>query len=144
MQINHHVGLLVREPKFYIRGEKQMQIAYFSLAINERKDSTATFVEYIAFDKTAELVNKLLTKKGQVVEVDFKMRNHNFVDNETGHKRYEIQNVVSTFRTYGGKKNDKENSQEETEKSSNDNRPSENDIPPYPNFNDLEIDYFGG
>lgn len=144
MQNNHHVGLLVREQKFYIRGEKQMQIAYFSLAINERKDSPATFVDYIAFGKTAELVKKLLTKKGQVVEVDFKMRNHNFVDNETGQKRYEIQNVVSLFKSYTSKKKEEENNQEVSEKVSTNNRPSENDMPPYPNFDDSEIDYFGG
>ncbi|MGR8774179.1 single-stranded DNA-binding protein [Leuconostoc citreum] len=144
MQINHHVGMLVREPKFFIRGEKQMQIAYFSLAINERKDNPATFVEYIAFGKTAELVKKILTKKGQVVEVDFKMRNHNYVDNETGQKRYEIQNVVSVFKSYTSTKKDEGNRQGMTEKVSNDNRPSEVDMPPYPNFDDSEIEFFGG
>lgn len=144
MQINHHVGLLVREPKFYIRGEKQMQIAYFSLAINERKDSPTTFVDYIAFGKTAELVKKILTHKGQVVEVDFKMKNHNFVDNETGQKRYEVQNVVSTFKIYINKKVDAKGSQGELENNSNNTRPSDNDMPPYPNFDDSEIDFFGG
>ncbi|WP_349550031.1 single-stranded DNA-binding protein [Leuconostoc pseudomesenteroides] len=144
MQTNHHVGRLSREPKFYIRGEKQMAIAYFTLAINESKNHKATFVDYIAFGKTAEAVRDMLKTKGQVVEVIFNMRNHDFVDNETGQKRYEIQNVVSTFRIYNIKKDDSKAIPAETQRPSEVDTQKINDMPEYPNFDSQDIDYFGG
>ncbi|MCK8605768.1 single-stranded DNA-binding protein [Leuconostoc citreum] len=144
MQTNHHVGRLSREPKFYIRGEKEMQIAYFSLAINDLKDNKATFLDYVAFGKTAELVRDKLNTKGQIVEVSFNMQNHNFVDNRTGQKRYEIQNVVTTFRTYKSNRGDSKTSQAETPMTTQSDFPDINNMPSYPNFDSSEIDYFGG
>ncbi|MCP1275109.1 single-stranded DNA-binding protein [Leuconostoc citreum] len=136
MQTNHHVGRLSREVKFYLRGEKQFLVAYFSLAINDLKDGKVTYIDYVAFGKTAELVRDLLTRKGLVVEVDFNMRNHQYTKPETTEVVYEMQNVVNFFRIYG---------QSKTAKVVDTNQQSSSsDLPAMSNFDSADFSGWGG
>ncbi|WP_260167482.1 single-stranded DNA-binding protein [Leuconostoc mesenteroides] len=100
MQINHHVGRLVRDVNFTVRGEKETKIAYFKLAMNDLKDGKATYIDYVAFNKTAELILDYVTDIGQVVEVEFVMRNHNYTDKKKVKKfmpcKTKSRNSVST------------------------------------------------
>lgn len=52
MQNNHHVGRLVRDVNFTVRGENKTKIAYFKLAINDLKMA-----------KQLTLIMLLLTKR---------------------------------------------------------------------------------
>lgn len=100
MQTNTHIGRLVREPKVTVKGDKDTTIAYFKLAINDLPKGKATFIDYVAFNKTAELVEMYLKEKGQIVEVQFDMRNRNYFDTKTNEKVYTVQNVVTQFKNY--------------------------------------------
>ncbi|WP_312694933.1 single-stranded DNA-binding protein [Leuconostoc pseudomesenteroides] len=100
MQSNHHVGRLVRQINFTEKGENKTKIAYFKLAINDLKDGKATYIEYIAFNKTAEYLRDFGNEVGQVIEVEFVMRNHDYTDRQSGKKVYTVQNQVTQLRLY--------------------------------------------
>lgn len=140
MQSNHHVGRLVRKINFTERGENKTKIAYFKLAINDLKDGNATFIEYIAFNKTAEFLRDYGNEVGQVIEVEFVMRNHDYTDRQTGEKIYTIQNQVTQLRIY--------NSKQKSDESKNTNVKSKIDdsenIPPIPNFGADDFDFMRG
>ncbi|MBZ5977823.1 single-stranded DNA-binding protein [Leuconostoc gelidum subsp. gelidum] len=115
MQTNTHVGRLVRVPNIVVKGEKMIKIAYFKLAINDLSEGKATFIEYVAFNKTADLVEKYLNQKGQMVEVQFVMRNRNYINSQTNEKVYSIQNIVTQFRNYTPLKKAENVNQSETD-----------------------------
>ncbi|MFR4248907.1 MAG: single-stranded DNA-binding protein [Leuconostoc lactis] len=110
MQTNTHIGRLVHEPQVTIRGEKNTKIAYIKLAINDLPNGRATYIDYVAFNKTAELIEQYLTSKGQIVEVQFVMRNSQYADNQTGEKIYKTQNIITHFRSYNSKNTPEHNS----------------------------------
>lgn len=103
MQTNTHIGRLVNEPQVTIRGEKKIKVAYVKLAINDLPNGRATYIDYVAFNKTAELIEQYLTSKGQIVELQFVMRNSQYADNQTGEKIYKTQNIITHFRSYSSK-----------------------------------------
>lgn len=138
MQINHHVGRLVREINFTVRGENETRIAYFKLAINDLKDGKATYIDYVAFNKTAELIRDYVTEVGQVVEVEFVMRNQNYTDKNTGQKIYAMQNKVTQFRIYKSNPSSKNPADNKISEVTN------NDLPPYPDFSSNEFEYVEG
>ncbi|MFT8992911.1 MAG: single-stranded DNA-binding protein [Leuconostoc mesenteroides] len=144
MQINHHVGRLVRDINFTARGEKETKIAYFKLAINDLKDGKATFIDYVAFNKTAELIRDYLTDVGQVVEVEFVMRNHNYNDKNTGQKNYAMQNQVTQFRIYKSNQSSKNPVVQTHIANSQRSEMVDNDLPPYPDFNSNAFEYVEG
>lgn len=140
MQSNHHVGRLVRKINFNERGVNKTKIAYFKLAINDLKDGNATFIEYVAFNKTADFLRDYGNEVGQVIEVEFVMRNHDYTDRQTGEKIYTIQNQVTQLRIY--------NSKQKSDESKNTNVKSKIDysenIPPIPNFGADDFDFMRG
>ncbi|MGQ2286950.1 single-stranded DNA-binding protein [Leuconostoc suionicum] len=138
MQINHHVGRLVREINFTVRGENETKIAYFKLAINDLKDGKATYIDYMAFNKTAELIRDYVTEVGQVVEVEFVMRNHNYTDKNTGQKIYAMQNQVTQFRIYKSNPSSKKPADNKISEVTN------NDLTPYPDFSSNAFEYVEG
>ncbi|MBZ5947963.1 single-stranded DNA-binding protein [Leuconostoc gelidum subsp. gasicomitatum] len=144
MQNNHHVGRLVRDIKFAVRGENETKIAYFKLAINDLKDGKATYIDYVAFNKTAELIRDYVTDIGQVVEVEFVMRNYNYNDKNTSQKIYAMQNQVTQFRIYKSSSSSKklvEQTQVADQKMSAMN---DKDLPPYPDFSSNAFEYVEG
>ncbi|CAM3162619.1 Single-stranded DNA-binding protein [Leuconostoc inhae] len=144
MQINHHVGRLVRHVTFTVRGENQTKIVYFKLAINDLKDGKATYIDYVAFNKTADLIHDYVTEVGQVVEVQFVMRNHNYTDKTTGEKIYTIQNQVTQFRIYNPASDTKKQDSATLETPQNNNNISDKDLPPYPDFDSDDFNFVAG
>ena len=144
MQINHHVGRLVRDVKFTVRGENQTKIVYLTLAINDLKDGKATYIEYVAFNKTAELIRDYVKTIGQVVEVEFVMRNATYIDKNSGQKVYAMQNQVMQFRIYKSSNAAKITQVQREITTENANLNSDNDLPPYPDFNMDTFDYVEG
>lgn len=140
MQINHHVGRLVRDVNFTVRGEKETKIAYFKLAINDLKDGKATYIDYVAFNKTAELIRDYVTDVGQVVEVEFVMRNHIY----TGQKIYAMQNQVTKFRIYKSNPSSKNPAVQTQIADTQKSEITETDLPPYPDFSSNAFEYVEG
>lgn len=144
MQINHHVGRLVRDVNFTVRGENETKIAFFKLAINDLKDGKATYIDYVAFNKTAELIRDYVTDVGQVVEVEFVMRNHNYTDKNTGQKIYAMQNQVTQFRIYKSNQSSKNPAVQTQIANTQRTETGDTDLPPYPDFNSNAFEYVEG
>ncbi|MGH2325285.1 single-stranded DNA-binding protein [Leuconostoc lactis] len=144
MQNNHHVGRLVRDVNFTVRGENKTKIAYFKLAINDLKDGKATYIDYVAFNKTAELIHDYVTDIGQVVEVEFVMRNHNCTDKNTGQKIYAMQNQVTQFRIYKSNQSSKTPVVQTQIADTQGSEMADNDLPPYPDFSSNAFEYVEG
>ena len=144
MQINHHVGRLVREVNFTVRGENEIKMAYFKLAINDLKDGKATYIDYVAFNKTAELIRDYVTDVGQVVEVEFVMRNHNYTDKNTGQKIYAMQNQVTQFRIYKSNPSSKEPAVQIQVADTQKTEIADTGLPPYPDFSSSAFEYVEG
>lgn len=144
MQINHHVGRLVRDVNFTVRGENETEIAYFKLAINDLKDGKATYIDYVAFNKTAELIRDYVTDVGQVVEVEFVMRNHNYNDKNTGQKIYAMQNQVTQFRIYKSNLSTKKPVNQTQASDIQKSEVTDKDLPPYPDFSSNAFEYVEG
>lgn len=144
MQNNHHVGRLVRDVNFTVRGENKTKIAYFKLAINDLKDGKATYIDYVAFNKTAELIHDYVTDIGQVVEVEFVMRNHNCTDKNTGQKIYAMQNQVTQFRIYKSNQSSKTPVVQTQIADTQGSVMADNDLPPYPDFSSNAFEYVEG
>lgn len=144
MQNNHHVGHLVRDVNFTVRGENKTKIAYFKLAINDLKDDKATYIDYVAFNKTAELIHDYVTDIGQVVEVEFVMRNHNYTDKNTGQKIYAMQNQVTQFRIYKSNQSSKTPVVQTQVADTQGSEMADNDLPPYPDFSSNAFEYVEG
>ena len=130
MQINHHVGRLVRDVNFTVRGENETKIAYFKLAINDLKDGKATYIDYVAFNKTAELIRDYVTDVGQVVEVEFVI--------------YSMQNQVTQFRIYKSNTSSEKVAVQTQVADSKNSDVTDKDLPPYPDFNSNAFEYVEG
>ena len=144
MQINHHVGRLVSDVNFTVRGEKETKIAYFKLAINDLKDGKATYIDYVALNKTAELVRDYVPDVGQVVEVEFVIRNHNYTDKNTGQKIYAMQNQVTQFRIYKSNPSQKKTAVQTQVADTQRTEIADRDLPPYPDFSSNAFEYVEG
>ncbi|WP_349535063.1 single-stranded DNA-binding protein [Leuconostoc citreum] len=144
MQINHHVGRLSKPVRYFLRGEKKTPIVYFTLAINDLPNRKATFIDYVAFNKTAEVINKYVNQVGGVVEVTFNMRNHNYTDPKTNQKVYEVQNVVTEFRIYPTQKESQKIEEYVLAQSVVPAELPVENYPEYPNFGTDDFSYVEG
>ncbi|WP_255034160.1 single-stranded DNA-binding protein [Leuconostoc mesenteroides] len=124
--------------------KKKLKIAYFKLAINDLKDGKATYIDYVAFNKTAELIRDYVTDVGQVVEVEFVMRNHNYTDKNTGQKIYAMQNQVTQFRIYKSNQSSKNPAVQTQIADTQRSEMAYNDLPPYPDFSSNAFEYVEG
>ncbi|WP_338349767.1 single-stranded DNA-binding protein, partial [Fructobacillus fructosus] len=101
MQINHHIGRLVRPVNFRnIDDPNRTNVAYVRLAVDGMTAKQTTFLDYVAFGKTAELLSKLTMDKGDLVELQFNMQNNEYVDQVTQKKVFNSQNVISRIKVY--------------------------------------------
>lgn len=89
MNVCIHTGRLVRDPEVRTT-QSGSTIARFSLAVDRRfkkeGEPTADFLEFIAFGKTAEFVEKYC-KKGTKLDVHSRLQNDNYT-NRDGNKVY--------------------------------------------------------
>lgn len=92
------MGRLTKDPEVrYTQGEKPMAIARFTLAVDrevkrDNAQATADFVSCIAFDKTAEFIEKYF-KKGRKIAVVGRIQTGSYT-NKDGAKVYTTDVVV--------------------------------------------------
>lgn len=89
MNICIHTGRLTKDPEVRVT-QSGSTIARFSLAVDRRfkkeGEPTADFLEFVAFGKTAEFVEKYC-KKGTKLDVHSRLQNDNYTNRE-GNKVY--------------------------------------------------------
>ncbi len=90
------------------------------------------------------MIRDYLTDVGQVVEVEFVMRNHNYTDKSTGQKIYAMQNQVTQFRIYKSNQSSKNPAVQTQIADSQRSEMVDNDLPPYPDFNSNAFEYVEG
>lgn len=85
-----------------------------------------------------------MTDVGQVVEVEFVMRNHNYTDKNTGQKIYAMQNQVTQFRIYKSNQSSKDPAVQTQIANTQRTETGDTDLPPYPDFNSNSFEYVEG
>ncbi|WP_337958386.1 hypothetical protein [Leuconostoc mesenteroides] len=90
------------------------------------------------------MIRDYVTDVGQVVEVEFVMRNHNYNDKNTGQKIYAMQNQVTQFRIYKSNHSSKNSADQTQVADSKNSEVTDNDLPPYPDFNSNAFEYVEG
>ena len=95
------VGNLGRDPELRVIPSGKW-VCEFSLAINERKDQPPTWIDIVAWEKTAELCHKFLTKGKQVL-VEGRLQNETWNDKTTGEKRHRTRIVANQVTFLGAK-----------------------------------------
>lgn len=85
-----------------------------------------------------------MTDVGQVVEVEFVMRNHNYTDKNTGQKIYAMQNQVTQFRIYKSNTSSEKVAVQTQVADSKNSDVTDKDLPPYPDFNSNAFEYVEG
>ena len=97
------VGNLTKDPD--VRATQSgKSVARVGIAVNQGygdKQST-DFFNLVAWDKTADLMNKYL-HKGSKILVDGRLKNNNYEDNK-GVKHYAVDVIVETFEFMDSKK----------------------------------------
>lgn len=94
------IGRLTKEPDaHHTQGEKPLSITRFTLAADRRfkrdGEQTADFVNCVAFGKTAEVIEKYVTK-GQKVSVAGRIQTGSYT-NKDGQKVYTTDVIVEEF-----------------------------------------------
>lgn len=87
------IGRLVRDPEIYTTGANDTLIARYSIAVQRDKD-TADFINITAFNKTADFVEKYLTK-GTKVAVTGRVQSGRYTDNE-GKTQYTVDFIANS------------------------------------------------
>lgn len=109
MQINHHIGRLVRPVNFRnIDDPNRTNVAYVRLAVDGMTTKQTTFLDYVAFGKIAERLSKLTMEKGDLIELQFTIQNNEYIDQATQKKVFTFQNVISRIKVYHNGKNTKQ------------------------------------
>lgn len=108
------MGRLTRDPEVRYTQSTNMMVTSFTLAVNRRfakqgEERQVDFINCVAWNKTAEFVNKYF-KKGQQVGVIGRIQTRNY-DDDKGIKHY-ITEVIAEEVYFAGDK--KENSQNNT------------------------------
>ena len=97
----------MRDPDVrYTQGQEQMAIAKFTLAVDRIKKDEADFISCVAFGKTAEFIEKYITKGTKVV-VEGRWQTGSY-DNKEGKKVYTNDCVVEHMEFAESKKSGQE------------------------------------
>lgn len=99
MQINTHVGRLVKPIELQTVGKNNRPMVRFCLAVPRTASKQTDFIYYQAFNKTAELLAKYGQNKGQVMEIEFEMHSSN-VATQSGERKFYQNNVVNKFQVW--------------------------------------------
>lgn len=108
------MGRLTKDPEVRYTQSTNMMVTSFTLAVNRRfakqgEERQVDFINCVAWNKTAEFVNKYF-KKGQQVGVIGRIQTRNY-DDDQGIKHY-VTEVIAEEVYFAGDK--KENSQNNT------------------------------
>lgn len=87
------IGRLVRDPEIYTTGANDALIAKYTIAV-QRDKNTADYFNITAFNKTAEFVEKFLTK-GTKVAITGRVQNDNYTDKD-GNKHYNCNFIANS------------------------------------------------
>lgn len=93
------VGRLTRNPELR-ESESGKKQATFTLAVNRMKEG-ADFINCVAWETRAEIINKYLTK-GREVGIEGKIQTNTYEDKE-GNKRYTVSVLVDGITFIGSK-----------------------------------------
>lgn len=98
------IGRLTRNPELK-ESESGTKQTTFTLAVNRIKDG-ADFINCVAWNKIAEVINKYLTK-GRELGIEGRLQTNSYEDRE-GNKHYTTSVVVDNITFIGSKEQDKE------------------------------------
>ena len=98
-------GRLVRDPQIRYASQSQMAVANFTLAVDrvrsrDGKEQTADFPDIVAFGKTAEIIEKYVTK-GSLVGITGRLQTRNY--EKDGRKVYVTEVVAERVDLLGRK-----------------------------------------
>ena len=88
-----------------VKNVGELVVATGSIAVNDKvgdKDE-ATFINFKAFGKMAEIMGTYLSK-GSKVYMEFKLKNNNYEKKDTGVKVYEYEFIVTNMEMLKKKK----------------------------------------
>lgn len=110
MNICSFMGRFTREPE-YVQLQNGKSVINFSLAVRNpnsgnKEKSDMTFIDCVAWEGTADLINKYF-KKGSRILVHTSAKTDNWIDKETGKNRYKIKFLVQKFWYVDQKQNEK-------------------------------------
>lgn len=106
------IGNLTKDPEVKTTATGKT-VANFTLAVSEGKDKPATFINCIAWEKTAEVIERYV-KIGNKLAVEGKIQNRSW-DKPDGTKGYATDIVVFTIEMLTSKQAVKETSIDDTE-----------------------------
>ena len=100
MNICSFMGRLTREPE-YVQLQNGKNVINFSMAVrnpntNNKDKPDTTFIDCVAWEGTADLINKYF-KKGSRILVHTSAKTDNWIDKDTGKNRYKIKFLVQKF-----------------------------------------------
>lgn len=105
------LGNLTRDPQLkYL--PSQTAVVEFGLAVNRRfklangdAGEEVTFVDCVAFGKTAEVINQYLTK-GKPILIEGRLKFESWEDKRTGDKRSKLKVIVESFQFIASRDSD--------------------------------------
>ena len=98
------IGRLTRDPEIK-QSESGVKQTTFTLAVNRIKEG-ADFINCVAWNKTAEVIDRYLTK-GRELGVEGRLQTNSYEDRE-GNKRYATSVIVDNITFIGSKEHSKE------------------------------------
>lgn len=97
-------GRLTKDPELR-QGKNDTKICNFTVAVDRRgKDAGADFIACVAFNKTAEWIEKYFSK-GKMIAIDGHIQTRNWTDDD-GEKHYATEIVVDNAEFCGSKGDD--------------------------------------
>lgn len=98
------LGRLVKEAE--LKGNAEKVFAVGTVAVNGRRNEDALFLDFIAFGKTAELLNTI--GKGKQVLLEGRLAQDKY-ETKDGRKAVKTKLVVEAFHFVGAKKDEADN-----------------------------------
>lgn len=102
------LGRFTKDPEVRRVGDKAMAITNFTLAVDRKfkkeGQPTADFLNFVAMDKTAEIIERYCTK-GSMISVVSRVQTRSW-DGTDGKKHFATEFVVEEFSFAGGNKSE--------------------------------------
>lgn len=128
------IGRLGKDPDFSLISSGT-PVAKFSLAVDQGKDKEPMWLNVVAWDKLAEIVEKYAFK-GMQVFVQGRLQIRSYED-KSGVKRQAVEIVASTVQLLDGKAKSETTTQSYTPEAATRRRAPSDDFDPFLNSDDL-------
>ena len=119
------VGRLTKKPELR-ESESGTKQTTFTLAVNRIKEG-ADFISCVAWNKTAELIEKYMDK-GRELGVEGRIQTNSYEDKE-GNRKYVTNVAVDNITFIGSRSDDKETKKEEVEDFNDELELTDDDLP---------------